>query len=224
MKKRWYERQSSLFGVLAVMLVALAVASCYPGDVTSVQQLDTVVTQYNTEYDFSKNMTWAMPDEVIHPCEIPELEPPSGCIDLSHDYDDLMLSLVANNMNSLGYTRIPWDQVTSENRPDVALVLWAIGTNNWQAWVGWWPGWGWGAPGWGWWYPPTISVTNYQTGSVHVEMVDGNLEPPDGSEGLVIEWVGTLNGLLSSSSNTSQRLTDGINQMFTQSQYLRIGN
>ena len=55
-----------------------------------------------------------------------------------------MLSLVANNMNSLGYTRIPWDQVTSENRPDVALVLWAIGTNNWQAWVGWWPGWGWG--------------------------------------------------------------------------------
>ena len=45
MKKRWYERQSSLLGVLAVMLVALAVASCYPGDVTSVQQLDTVVTQ-----------------------------------------------------------------------------------------------------------------------------------------------------------------------------------
>ena len=225
MKRRWYERQISLLGVAAVIVMALVVASCYPGDVTSAQQLDTVVTQYDTEYNFSKNGTYAMPDVVIHVCEIDELDPPSDCIDLGHDHDQLMLNLVVSNMNDLGYTRIPFDQITEANKPDVAVVIWAIGTNNWQAWVNYWPGWGWCCgPGWGWYYPPTVSVTNYQTGTIHVEMADTNLVPPDGSEALVIEWTGTLNGLLSSSSNTSQRVTDGINQMFTQSQYLNSGN
>ena len=88
-----------------------------------------------------------------------------------------------------------------------------------------WPGWGCCGPGWGWWYPPTVSVTNFQTGSVFVEMIDPDEQPPDTDlDALVIEWSAVLNGVLSSSSNTSKRLEDGVNQMFKQSQYLKVGN
>lgn len=214
----------------------LLLASCYPGDVANIQDLDTVVTVYNVDYDFAKNTTYAMPDFVVHVCEIEELDPPEDCVELSHDFDDLMLSLVADNMAAMGYTRIPVDQISDSNRPDVVALVTAVGSVTWfyyqsypwwPAWGGW-PGWGCCGPGYGWWYPGYISVGSYRSGTISVKLVDPDEPLPPEAEGedlIPVQWDGALNGLLGSSAgSTATRLTDGIDQMFEQSAYLSAGN
>ncbi len=59
MKKKWYA-----FPALAGAL--LAVSSCYPGEVTSVQQLDIVVTVHDETVDFTSYTTYALLDSVVH--------------------------------------------------------------------------------------------------------------------------------------------------------------
>jgi hypothetical protein len=55
-------------------------------------------------------------------------------------------------------------------------------------------------------------------------MADPDLSPPPGSENLVVvPWNAVLQGLLSSVPAGS-RITDGIDQMFAQSPYLRAGS
>ena len=44
---------------LLVLLGALVLAACYPGEITSIQQLDVAVTHWDTTY------TWAKPDTVV---------------------------------------------------------------------------------------------------------------------------------------------------------------
>ena len=214
---------------LPVLAATLVLASCYPGDITSVTELDTVLTVRNPDYDFQQNLTYAMPDFVVHWCEVPVLEL-EGCLDLSHDLDDDILRLVQDNMAALGYTR-----VTDGSEPDVALLASVLGSENYVAWVsypwypGWgsWPGWGWcpgcWGPGWGTWYPGGATVVRYETGTVLIDMVDPDAVPPGGeSELLVVEWNASINGALSSSADGLTRVTDGVNQAFEQSTYLEI--
>jgi hypothetical protein len=53
-------KKSGLTGML-VMLVA-----CYPGDVSSIAELDVVMTRYATDYNFGQVTRFTMPDTIIH--------------------------------------------------------------------------------------------------------------------------------------------------------------
>lgn len=213
-------------GLLAA-LSAVFLVGCYPDQITSVQDLDVVATQYDTEYAFSANGTWAMPDSIAHVCDFVDVD---GCIELRRDLDDEILAKVAAEMAALGYTRIPTDQINPGNVPDVVLLTSALGTRttviySWYPGWGWWGGWGWcpgcWGPGWGWGYPP-VGVTSYESGSLIVSMVDPDLEPEE-EEMIPTPWLGVLNGLLQSGTPAS-RIDDGLTQMFAQSPYLRAGN
>ena len=59
MEKRW-----SILPALAGAL--LTVSSCYPGDVTNIQQLDVVVTAHDETVDFTSLSTYVLLDSVIH--------------------------------------------------------------------------------------------------------------------------------------------------------------
>ena len=59
MNKRW-----SILPAFAGILLGLA--SCYPGEVTSVQQLDVVVTAHNDTVTFTSFTTFALLDSVVH--------------------------------------------------------------------------------------------------------------------------------------------------------------
>ena len=73
MKKRW-----SVLPALAGALLLLA--SCYPGEVTSVQQLDVVVTTHDDTVTFTNFATYALLDSVVH-------------IDLENALNDSLLDL-----------------------------------------------------------------------------------------------------------------------------------
>jgi hypothetical protein len=215
------------------LLTGLALASvgfvtaCYPDEITSVQDRDLVATFYDADYGFSSNRTYAMPDTIIHLCEVVEID---RCIDLSRQFDAQMLAQVATKMGDLGYNRISEADIAAGQEPDVVVLMSALGTRTTIIYT-WWPGWGywpgWGGccgPGWGWGYPPAVGVSTYETGSVVVTMADPNTPPPDQAGDLLYApWNGVLQGLLSSTPAGS-RITDGINQMFAQSPYLEAGS
>lgn len=222
---------SSMKGWGAAVLVAVStgvLVGCYPGEVTGVSDLDLVVTQFDEEYDFSSNRTWAMPDSIVHVCDFVEV---SGCIELSRDNDAQVLAKIATEMSDLGYTRIPADEISDTNVPDVVLLTSALGVrttviyNWWPGW-GWWGGWGWcpgcWGPGWGWGYPPAVGVSSYTTGTLVVSMIDPSAEPSQ-DQNIVTPWNGVVDGLLTSSP-TAQRVDRGLTQMFAQSPYLKVGN
>jgi len=153
---------------------------------------------------------------------------------------DLILSQIAKNMQSYGYTRIYPDDNSPE--PDVMVTASAIMTTTVS--VGWWypyyPGWGWGwywwkkspeqtsywypyypgyyPPGWGWGGVPYYST--YTTGTLMLEMANPeDYRIVDGDTVVPLYWAGGLNGILSGSSNEA-RVKKGIDQLFIQSPYL----
>ena len=192
--------------------------SCYPGGVEYYSDTDIVYTNYDETYDFSADVNYFMPDTIFHAIGEDDDD------DISREYDEEILTRVANNMASYGYTR-----VFDENGADVFLTV-TVTTSEYTG-VGWIPGGGWGGyyPGWGWggyypgypWYPGGYPIYySYTTGSIFVEMIPPDLVDPE-EETITIVWQGIGNGLLSSSAaNTQSRIDRMLDQMFTQSTYL----
>jgi len=202
-----------------VPALLLGVVSCYPGQPEDLQQLDTALTLYDDTVDFSTFSTYAMPTTVDHFC--PD-STGAGCIDVPDTYDQDMLNLVAQNMSDLGYTRIDTPNPPA-TEPDVIVTVGVTASNNWVIYGGypWYPWYPW-YPGWGPWYPPYWSAANYQTGTIIIMMADVS---SGSNEQFPVVWEATLNGLLgTSSTNTLNRITTGINQAFDQSPYLQSGN
>ena len=99
---------------------------------------------------------------------------------------------------------------------------------NWVAWTNWgwgswgfWPGWGYWpgyGPGWGIGYP-WVSVSNYETGSVFITMVNPN-QANSGEQEIPAIWGAAINGLLGSTAGNQAFITQTVEQAFRQSPYL----
>lgn len=215
--------------LLALVAGALALWSCYPGEITSVEELDIVATIRNQDSDFATMLTYHMPDSVV------AIDTRDGQADgdtgLDPQLQELMLALVDSNLADLGYTRLDTTRVDEANAVVTVSVIISNGYvmgSTWPwwgywGWNPWYPGWGWG-PGWGPGYPPVTTVGTFDIGTVLIDMVDVRLTnaAPDDST-LVVGWYAGINGLASSNSNSS-RVTRGMNQAFTQSPYLATGS
>ena len=219
--KRGLTRRWSLLAALGLVLSA---AACYPGDgPANVQDLDVVLTVHDEEVNFASFQTFAMPDTVVHVSG----DENDDIIDLSRAYDDLILDLVAANMAAVGYTR---ELDPETNGADLIMLVGAIGVERTEYWAyqgwwgywGWYPGWGYPGypgygPGYGWYYPPGyVGSTTFEQGSVVLTLVD-----PNGGDGeaIPVVWGGAIAGLLGYGGEEA-RITNTINQAFTQSPYL----
>jgi len=199
----------------ALLTILLMMWSCYPYSTTNVDDYDVVVTTFDKDVNFSSFKTFSMPDSVV------KLK---GDIEVSDDYDALMLLLVRQNMENLDYTYIEYD--TTAPKPDVIMAVGVVATKTTTISGGWgYPGWGWGGgwwgyPGYGWYYPPYYQVSSYSTGTVFVQMADPDEADPD-EETIPVYWFARMNGLLrSSDSATESVIKKTINQAFEQSPYL----
>ncbi|RLD88783.1 MAG: hypothetical protein DRJ02_03055 [Bacteroidetes bacterium] len=219
--------------VIAFVGGILFLHGCYPDNSLTYDQTDLSLTGYYDSVDFNKITTYFMPDTVF-PLrdDTTDKTPIEG--------QDLILSQIAKNMESYGYTRIYPDDNSPE--PDVMVTASAIMTTTVS--VGWWypyyPGWGWGwywwkkspeqtsywypyypgyyPPGWGWGGVPYYST--YTTGTLMLEMANPeDYRIVDGDTVVPLYWAGGLNGILSGSSNEA-RVKKGIDQLFIQSPYL----
>jgi hypothetical protein len=209
---------------LAALGLVLATGACYPGDgPANVQDLDVTLTIYDESVNFAGFQTFAMPDTVVEVSN----DTLDALIPISRANDELILDLVADNMASVGYTR-ELDPV--DNGADLILLVSAIGVEKTDYWVyqDWWyywgyyPGWGYPGypsygPGYGWYYPPTyVGSVTYEQGTLLLTLIDPNAA--DGTAVPVI-WSGAIRGLMNQGSS-STRITNGINQAFSQSPYL----
>lgn len=194
------------------ILSSLVVYSCYPDYGLTTTDYDTVITLYDNSANFNKP-TYAMPDTVVHFVEAGQED------NVDRSKDALIISTIQSNMANLGYTRV---DTTNPDAPDFVILVGVTTTDNYgQAWYpgwGYWPGWGWwgGYPGWG--YPGGSVIYSYTTGSIFISMLDPDKVNSDNTYGAV--WLARINGILSSSLNTSARITQRINDAFNQSPYL----
>lgn len=176
------------------------------------EELDLVVTSYDTKFDFKTPGTYAMPDKVVKITGDPTA-PPEYVKDI---YGIPMLATIDQNMADLGWTKV---DVGAD--PDIQLMpaAWTTTTivsgGYWGGYYCWWYPYYCGGGGW---YYPYYPVSTYSTGTMLMTMTDAKHEGTDG--GLPVVWTGTMNGLLSGTYEVD-RVTKGINQAFKQSPYLK---
>ena len=216
---------------VAATVVLGGLTACYPGEISSLAETQVVITAHDSDFDFSSQRTYAIPDTVVEICDVEGVEPglPINCdndsrIDYDHANDVVFVARAVQNMNALGYTEMPWEEVTEDNLPDVALLM-MVSVNRWTAVTYWgcggyWGWWGWYPPGWGCGYPG-YSTTSWDQGTLYMDMLN-----PDGAsnEQIPAVWTGAINGVLSNSSNANRDLAlSGIDQAFDQSKdYLMV--
>jgi Domain of unknown function (DUF4136) len=202
-------RKMSLIKIISIMLLFLALAvglySCYPGDEITAADTDIVATYFDKEADFSTKLTFALPDKVFR------IDENGDPIDDPGANDQLALNTIKANLIDAGFTEIT-DPDTSNplTTPDVLVIAFA----NQSTWVsgGCYSSWySYYYPYYGWCYPVYYT---YDIGTILIAMVDPN-------ESRNALWVAALNGILEdTNAGIADRLTDGIDQAFTQSPYL----
>jgi hypothetical protein len=204
--------------LLAGLLVA--VAGCYPGEVTTLSDTDIVMTFQNPETNYSQLLTYAMPDTVV------QLDEDSSAVQIDHSFDGDIVARVKSRLGDYGWTEVTFPADT----PDV-FVLASVVADEYTSYT-YYPGYWWGS--WGWYYPPcvycypgyppTVSVTKFKAGTLFLDMLEtATINPADST--VRFAWTAAMNGVLgSSAAGNAQRALDGINTAFLQSQYLDKSN
>jgi hypothetical protein len=176
----------------------------------TVEEFDAVVTIVTKGATFDAYQTYAMPDTVLHRPEESNI---------TRDFDDQILADINRNMQQLGYER---ELDPENNPPDVIVIASAITQNEYAAWINIpWGGW-WGYyVGGGAYHGPVGFSYLYTLGTVAIDMIA--TEGLDIEEDLIpIVWTASIAGPLQRDvENQADRITDGIDQAFAQSPYLK---
>jgi len=192
---------------ISILVLALSLASCYPGGIEYYEDTDVVYTDYEVDYDFLSMSTYSMPDNVVRISgNIIEGEDPEF---IKEPYNTQIINRIAENMADLGWTRV-------DDPADADLVLFPASWTNTTIYY-WYDYWCWYYPyycGWGWGYP-SGGVSSYTTGTLVMTLVADGEEYVEPSR----VWTGAVNGLLSGVNNIN-RIYKGIDQTFEQSPYL----
>ena len=219
MEKRW-----SVLPVLAGAL--LLFASCYPGEVTNIAEIDIVVTTHDDTVNFQSFTTYDLYEMVVH-IDFDTLSPSDSLLDRS--FDALILAEVRAGIEALGYVE---EMNPGTTQPDVVLLVGAIAVQK-DAYFsyGWWPYYGgypyWGGccygPGWGWGYPSGgVGSVTYDVGTLVITMLDPDPSNPDGEVDLAsVIWLAAMNGILTGTGQGA-RITNLIRQAYDQSPYLKL--
>jgi hypothetical protein len=211
-------RRLYLLAPLGLLLFAGVYGACTPGNEITASESDVVVTFFDTDFDFGSVKYYAMPDTIIILTADPD-NPGDPLI--SAEDEQQILSLVRDNFADRGYERS--DTNDTQNPPQFAVVVSAQAVDNYSV-YSYYPYYPWGWWGYYWWYyPPSVGVSYaFTLGTLFIQMGDFEFFDPDENESKTAYWMGAQNGVLNdASANLERRFTDGINQMFEQSPYLK---
>jgi hypothetical protein len=209
------------------LLAPLAIGACYPEPLTTAET-DVVVTVRDSDRDYSRLTTYALPDEVFDLCEIAQSLGEGGaaglsgdggdvsdCKDVSHRYDDEVLANIADNLEQLGFVR-----AANQDAADVVVLPGITAQDNWYVYYPYCDYW---YSYYCWYYPWATTAVNYPIGSLVVYML-ASKDADDVTLRVPVAWLGVVRGILSSSSDANaERVEDGIDQAFAQSGYLGEG-
>jgi hypothetical protein len=196
---------------------AVVLAACYPGGAETLTDFDSVTTQHDPAANFAVLQTYALPDSVM---ELPVSSTPV----LDHSNDAEIVARVAAHLDALGWTRVD----PSTSAADVDVVVYAslgpsllyVSYPFYDGFPGW-PGFAGYDSTWGVFYPwarPGQHVL-IDGGSVRIDMLDAR-NPDTANRLLRALWSVAVNGLPAGNTSNLQRIDQGIDQAFAQSQYL----
>jgi len=203
---------------VGLLLCAAMYGACTPGSEITASESDVVVTVYDNDFDFGSVKYYAMPDTIIILTADPD-DPGDPLI--SAENEQRILNLVRDNFAKRGYARV--DTNDAQNPPQFGVVVSAAAVDNYNV-YSYYPWYPWGGWGYYWWYyPPTVGVSYaFTLGTLFVQMGEFASFDPDASDPKKAYWMAAQNGVLNdTSANLERRFTDGINQMFKQSPYLK---
>ena len=165
--------------------------------------------------DFNQYATYYLPDSILE----------AGEVRASYWTDEnaqALISVVENQMNRLGYTRIT--DPSLKNKADIGVQLSYLAQTNTVIssgyWNGWWDPFYWGGY-WGGWYYPYPVTYSYDTQALILEMADLTGREDENQRSIPVIWYASASGFQFGNNRVNmQLLTDGINQAFNQSAYL----
>jgi hypothetical protein len=195
-----------------------AAIGCYTSEPSSVQDYTTVTTVYDTAAPYGTYKTYALVDSVVH------LDTTGQQDNITRAYDELIISTVDQNMQTLGYTKVQSAAAADLVTLIGATTITATGFVSYPyfPYYGWWGGWGGFYGGYGYYYPGYVVPYSYTTGTLLVGIIDNkNRDTANKKMGLI--WIGAANALLSGASSNvlATNIPIRINQMFTASPYLK---
>lgn len=193
---------------LVLLTLSILLVGCYPQGPEYTEDLDIVLTNFKSGYDFNSKGTYARPDKIVkitgnlQDGDDPEFIPDATAA--------LILSQIDKNMENLG-----WDKVDIDDDPDLLLAPASMETTTifyyYDYWYWWYGGY---YPGWG--YPSYGG--SYTTGTLLMSLIDPEQVGANGNA--IFQWTGAINGILTGSYNAT-RVNKGIDQAFAQSPYLK---
>jgi len=191
-----------VLGLLAT--IAFVSLGCHPGNISDLSETDIVATHYDETVDYGAYLTYAMEDTIY---DMAELEDPDYPSDLDRTHQALVISLVKEQMASVGYQLLPED---STEEPDLRIGLGAV-TRDGTIYYGW------GGYYWYWGYYGRI---DYTVGTLVILMADWETRDED-EDTVDVIWTAGIDGVLDeSTSRMRDRINRAIPQAFTQSPYL----
>ncbi len=208
MKKPIFKK---LMGLALFASALILLDACYPQGAEFVDELDLVRTDFNSNYPFKDQVTFAINDD------IPEIgTDPEDPEFVSPIRATVIITTILSNMEDRGFERVELDE-----DPDIYLTVAALENKTTViSCGGWWDYWG------GWYYPPAAGCWypvgySYSTGSIFITLWDEvELNGPD-DDSVAPKWSVAINGLLQGSeSSINARIQNSIDQAFAQSPYI----
>jgi len=240
------KRFTKLFVILAV--VATVATSCYKTDTIYYEDYDIVLTYYDTKFDFKTYKTFYVRDSVGIISDY--IKP--GDAEWKKFYaiagpSNQIRNKVARQFKDYGYKQVMDSLQDADFAVNLVATLVKVEgiisyPGYWSGYFGYWGGYypDWGGGYWGGYYPwyGGSSYYTYKTTNLMIEMADGDslrslinyLDTTPGGDPtdpdapkMKFVWQAFINGILTEErSYDMERIINGIQQSFKQSEYLKI--
>jgi hypothetical protein len=200
--------------ILVYAVILLAFASCEtPIDSRKLVDEFVVVTNFDTEADFSEYTTYAIPTDTIGFITNTNLND-TLLLQSEADFPRPVIDRIRANLNTRGYTRVG----RNEN-PDIGVTVTLVNDFNIFQQVVYPSGYYSGYYGYGsWYYYPYVNTYAYNSGVLIIELVD--LKNRNAQNEVKVIWNSYM-GDVYASSNAKEDAVEAIDQAFTQSDYIQ---
>ncbi len=197
--------------VYAGMLLAMAACET-PLDGRKLMDEFVVVTNYDTEADFSSYATYAIPTDTIGFITNTDRND-TLMLQSEYDFPRPVLEKIKAEMNKRGYTR-----VARNESPDLGVTVTLVNDYNLFQQVVYPSGYYSGYYGYGsWYYYPYVNTYAYNTGVLVIELVD--LKNRNAQNQVKVVWNSYM-GDVYATSTPKEDAVDAIDQAFEQSAYI----
>lgn len=223
---QWWARVRVKQTVMMVAILATALTSGCVGDpIVSVPTNGMVMTFNDGSVDFGALNTFAMPDSIVH------IAPATGTpLDISRQYDSVVLERVRRNFVSRGYTEV---SAPSNKTPSFVVLVGATAMTDFRPWApypwyaswSFYDGWGWYSPGfnadWMLIFPWSVVFGGMvvDRGTILITVVPTASVNQIGKS-MRSAWAGLATAELDDVSLTADGLRSCIDEMFRQSPFL----